>query len=233
MSIITYSDKSPERRQDVRFVGAIKGCYTLSSRAKAKNGKGSVFACRTVCISPKAVDILAPVRGEIGETVRLKLDDLNIISGKIIRIKSNGFVINIVATDRDREKLAARIDWIKKRMFRTVRDNRKHKRRMLPNPRTGITLEDGSTIECFVIDTSLSGAAVSADIQPEIGTRLALGGVIGVVRRSLEVGFVIKFEKELNPKDPETVFAWPPNGLQDNFGVKETPETERNNEHHL
>jgi hypothetical protein len=49
---------------------------------------------------------------------------------------------------------------------------------------------------CFIIDMSVSGAAVSADVQPEVGTPLAVGACIGRVVRHLELGFAVKFIEE-------------------------------------
>jgi hypothetical protein len=42
---------------------------------------------------------------------------------------------------------------------------------------------------------SVSGAAVSADIQPEIGSPLALGRSVGRVIRQFREGFAVKFIK--------------------------------------
>ena len=46
---------------------------------------------------------------------------------------------------------------------------------------------------CFVIDMSATGAAVSADIQPEIGSPLAVGRSVGRVIRHFREGFAVKF----------------------------------------
>jgi len=48
-------------------------------------------------------------------------------------------------------------------------------------------------MSCFVIDLSISGVAVSADIDPEIGSVLAVGAVVGRVARCFRGGFAVKF----------------------------------------
>ena len=48
-------------------------------------------------------------------------------------------------------------------------------------------------MDCFVIDISTSGVAVSADVQPEIGTPLAVGSLVGRVVRHLDDGFAVQF----------------------------------------
>jgi hypothetical protein len=60
---------------------------------------------------------------------------------------------------------------------------------------------------CFVIDMSVSGAAVSADVQPEIGTPLAVGACIGRVVRLLPDGFAVKFVEQQSRNDFERRIA--------------------------
>jgi hypothetical protein len=52
---------------------------------------------------------------------------------------------------------------------------------------------DGSIQNCFVIDMSVAGVAVSADFVPEPGEVLAVGSVIGRVVRVFREGFAIRF----------------------------------------
>ena len=52
---------------------------------------------------------------------------------------------------------------------------------------------DGSRLGCFVIDMSVTGAAVSADVQPAIGSPLAIGRSVGRVIRHFREGFAVKF----------------------------------------
>jgi hypothetical protein len=59
-------------------------------------------------------------------------------------------------------------------------------------------LADGSVHGCFVIDMSVSGVAVSAPLEPQIGTPLAVGSCIGRVVRLLPDGFAIKFVETQN-----------------------------------
>jgi hypothetical protein len=58
-------------------------------------------------------------------------------------------------------------------------------------------LADGSLISCLVIDFSCSGAAVSADLYPQIGTPLAVGKMVGRVVRRFDEGFAIEFTEKM------------------------------------
>jgi hypothetical protein len=56
-----------------------------------------------------------------------------------------------------------------------------------------VLLPDGTVRSCFVIDFSVSGAAVSAEFSPRIGDVLAVGRIIGRVVRLFPEGFAIRF----------------------------------------
>ena len=60
-------------------------------------------------------------------------------------------------------------------------------------PYSRLILRDGTVMMCFVVDLSVSGAAVSAETVPEIGTVVAVGRVIGRVVRHFDGGFSVKF----------------------------------------
>src|SRR5690606_2514670 len=100
------------------------------------------------------------------------------------------------APDDERVLLGKRIAWYKKKTFNGLSDKREHKRVMPRDPRSLLVFADGTVVECLIIDMSLSGAAVSADVQPAIGTPLAIGTVVGRVVRWLEVGFAVRFTSE-------------------------------------
>jgi PilZ domain-containing protein len=80
--------------------------------------------------------------------------------------------------------------------------------RIVPaSPHSTLTFADGTIRGCFVIDMSVSGIAVSADVQPQIGTPLAVGACIGRVARLLPDGFAIKFVDRQNRDDLDRLIA--------------------------
>ncbi|HEY5216702.1 MAG TPA: PilZ domain-containing protein, partial [Pseudolabrys sp.] len=109
------------------------------------------------------------------------------------RVLDRGFVMTIAATNEERARLADRIDWHEKNKNHDLSDGRKHKRIMPKDPRSTLVLADESRLDCFVIDMSPSGVAVSADIKPKIGTPLAVGTLVGRVVRHLADGFAVQF----------------------------------------
>ncbi len=210
-----YTDKPADKLHDIRFVGPIEGCYSLPQRTKSTDGSPNVFACRSQSISTHHVVLQAPVPDEIKNRVSLKLQDFNILTGTINRVFAGGFAIDIEATDTERTEIAAKIDWIKKRRFRSFRDKRDRKRITPPNPQSAITMPDGDIKECFIIDVSQSGVAVSADVTPKIGSRVAIGRAPGTIVRHLEVGFALKFDTMLELDQMDHVFSWSLNYLKE------------------
>lgn len=178
------------RVADVRFIGPVMGRYTLASRAKMPGIQ--IFALRLQSISPTMMVASAPVRGKIGETVTAHFLPFGNVRGPVSRHVDGGFVVDIEGGD-DRRRLAARIEWFKKRTFAGVTDKREHHRFMPREPRSAVLLHSGVLMPCLVIDLSSSGAALSADYEPEIGEPLAVGKVVSRVARRLDVGFAVQF----------------------------------------
>ena len=106
---------------------------------------------------------------------------------------ADGFVMSIAASEARLAKLAATIGWLKRRTMHSVVDRREHRRIQPRNPRSVILFPDNSTLSCFIIDYSLSGVAVSADVTPAIGAPIAVGTLVGQVIRLLDRGFAVRF----------------------------------------
>ena len=183
-----------ERRQATRIIVSIAARYALANR---RDGRGNrrEFACRIVDISVQAMTLQVPVNGALGERVIVHCDEFGKLEGTIMRVLERGFVMQINASDEERKNLAVKIDWYEKNKNHDLADNREHKRIVPKNPHSKLVFQDGSVLRCFIIDMSVSGVAVSADVQPEIGTPLAVGRLVGRVVRHLDDGFAVKFLK--------------------------------------
>jgi hypothetical protein len=166
--------------------------YALANRCDT-NGKRREFACRIVNVSLRAMTLFAPVHGEIRERVVTHSDEFGGLEGKITRILKGGFVITLAASDEERERLATRIEGYEKIKNYDFADRRQYRRVIPKDPRSILVFGDDSRLECFIIDASTSGIAVSADITPEIGTPLAVGALVGRVVRHFRSGFAVQF----------------------------------------
>lgn len=190
------------RASDIRFIGALMGRYLLASR-KNRSHRVQVFACRLQSISPQLMVASAPVLGAPGEELSANFEPFGTVRGRVDRLIDGGFSMAIETTAEERDLLIKRIGWYKKRVFHGVADKRAHRRVMPRDPRSTILLADGTRLPCLIIDMARSGAALSADVQPDLGTPLAVGRVVARVVRWLDVGFAVQFVVEQDPESLE------------------------------
>ena len=182
---------------DIRHIGAIGGCYTLTEADQP-----IVYACRTTSASPSMLVVQAPVRGRVGERVAMRFDQLGILNGSISRVSRDGFHVSVIADEAERQRLAAKINWIKKRSVRQADDKRSGARFRPRHPR-GVLVIGEHAHECFIIDLSSTGAALSSSAQPPIGTAVHVGRVTGKIVRYFEGGFGVRFDEARRPEDVE------------------------------
>jgi len=188
------------------------GRYSLASRYDLR-GNRREFACRTNRVSPYQMLVSVPVLGPVGERVVSYFGDFGTLDGWISDLADGGFLLNIELARKKREKFAAQLTWLKKRQEdAAVIDARAQKRIVPQNPHSTLIFGDGTTLNCLVIDISPSGVAVSADVEPEIGTRLAVGRSVGHVVRHLPEGFAIQFDQLQQFESLESILS-PPKDL--------------------
>ena len=173
------------------------GRYSLANRRDLK-GNRREFACRTTRVSPFQMMISVPVIGAVGERVISYFGEFGKLDGWIADHVEGGFTLDLAVAREKREQLAGKISWLEKQQKEAVHDARKQARIVPENPHSTLIFADGSQVGCFVIDMSASGAAVSADVQPAIGSPLAIGRSVGRVVRHFREGFAVKFIKPVH-----------------------------------
>jgi PilZ domain len=193
-----------ERRDDRGITVSLAGRYSLANRINER-GECRQYACRAVNVSPRVITLAAPVTAKPGVPVIAKIEQLGTLKGLVIREFKLGFAMSIAASDQERETLATKIDWVEKHKGLQIADHREHARFIPRRPYAFLMLADGSIVPCFVIDISISGVAISADILPKIGTVLAVGKIVGRVVRHIAEGFAVKFAALPNRKEVEAL----------------------------
>jgi hypothetical protein len=188
----------------------VGGNYELGNWLDAQ-GKPRSFACRTSRVSPFRMMVAAPVIGRMGDRISAYFGDFGSLEGQISDIIAGEFLLELSMTGAMRQKMADKLSWLeKKQKDSSVQDARKQARIIPASPHSALTFADGSIRGCFIIDVSVSGAAVSADVQPEIGTPLAVGACVGRVVRHLPNGFAVQFVEPQIRADLERRIARPP-----------------------
>jgi len=173
------------------------GTYTLPNWYDPE-GRLRTFACRTTRVSPFRMLLDVPVVGRVGDRLTSYFREFGKFDGHISDTVHGGMLLELEMTRAERARLADKLVWLeRKQQDPTIRDARKNARYVPNSPHSALTLADGSIVPCFVIDASMSGAAVSSEVQPEIGTPLAVGSCVGRVVRLFEEGFAIKFAEQM------------------------------------
>jgi hypothetical protein len=158
-----------------------------------KNGKQREYACRVIRASSSEMTMYAPVSAVVGVRVMMICNALGNLQGAVSHVSEQGFAMQIAADQAQRASLAARISWHVRVRKEGITDKRKNARLVPKFPFTNLILPDSTCLKCFVIDVSVSGAAISAETSPAVGTPVAIGRIIGRVVRHFAGGFAVEF----------------------------------------
>jgi hypothetical protein len=188
---------------------AVGGNYTLANWYD-RQGKPRTFACRTTRVSPFRMMVDVPVLGKVGDPITSYFSDFGKLEGFISDTRTGAFLFELDMTPSMRERLANKLTWLEKKLRNPkIPDVRRDVRIIPASPHSTLILADGSTHGCFIIDMSVSGVAVSAQVQPPIGMPLAVGACVGRVVRSLPNGFAVKFVEQQKRQDLNRLIARP------------------------
>jgi PilZ domain len=180
-----------ERRRFQRVRVNLLGRYMLADRRE--------FPCQVVNMSPGGMALVTPVIGAAGDRIIAYVDHLGRLEGHIARLFENGFAMTISATARKRDKLAAQLTWLANRHILGLPEDRRHDRTTPRNPLAQLVLPSGVNLTCRILDVSQSGAGITSDQRPPIGTLVTLGKVQARVVRHLEDGFAVEFTRLQHP----------------------------------
>ncbi|WIY51583.1 PilZ domain-containing protein [Devosia sp. YIM 151766] len=177
-------DGAPEHRFQ-RVKVSILGRYMLADRRE--------FPCQVLSMSPGDAVVIAPVAGIVGERIIAYLDHIGRIEGTILFQVDGGFVMDIAASPRKRDKMAAQLTWLANKELLNLPEDRRHER-VVPDIRhSTVVLDDGRRYNCKIIDISLSGAAIELDVRPAMGTPITLGRMRARVIRHFQNGVAVEF----------------------------------------
>lgn len=164
---------------------SVLGRYMLADRRE--------FPCQVLEMSPGDAIVIAPVAGIVGEKVIAYIDHIGRIEGAIIKQIEGGFLMDIAASPRKRDKMAAQLTWLANKDILNLPEDRRHERVVPDNRHSTVVLDDGRRYNCKIIDISLSGAAIELDVRPAMGTPVTLGRMRARVIRHFQNGVAVEF----------------------------------------
>ena len=180
---------------------AVDGNYTLHRRYDPE-GKLRTLACRTTRVSPFRMIVEVPVVGRVGDRLTSYFGAFGEFEGSISDTMRGSFLVELEMTGAQRERMSEQLTWLEQKQGDPALPDERGDSRSVPRTsHSTLTLADGSIHGCFIIDMSVTGAAVSAELDPPIGTPLAVGACVGRVVRIFPGGFAIKFVEQRNLDD--------------------------------
>lgn len=182
------------RPEDARLISDIDGRYFLKSWAKGPT-KSAVY-CRAQRISADSVTFVGLAGGDRGEEAHVALEHFGRLKGKIQRAIGTVLMMKIDLPEAERAKLAAKIHYMQRKKVYGLGEARRGSRFRPANPNSQLVFESGDTTECYVLDLSVTGAAIAASYVPPIGTVMAVGRVVAKVVRHMDTGFAVQFHKQ-------------------------------------
>lgn len=185
---------APEQRRHVRFKLTLLGRFMRANKHE--------YPCKLNDISIGGIAVTSPVVPDIDERIVAYFDDIGGLEGTVVRVFDGGFAIRLKATKHKREKLAAQITWLVNRGDISGIDARRHERIAVANKSSTLKLADGTSVNCRVLDVSLSGASVATEARPLVGSQVMFGKLRCRVMRYHERGIGVQF---LDIQDPEAL----------------------------
>ncbi|HVX73379.1 MAG: PilZ domain-containing protein [Devosia sp.] len=164
---------------------SVLGRYMLADRRE--------FPCQVLEMSPGDAVVIAPVAGNAGERVIAYLDHIGRVEGSIIDSIDGGFTMDVAASPRKRDKMAAQLTWLANKDILNLPEDRRHERVVPDNRHSTVVLDDGRRYNCKIIDISLSGAAIELAVRPAMGTPVTLGRMRARVVRHFQDGVAVEF----------------------------------------
>jgi hypothetical protein len=164
---------------------SLLGRYMLADRRE--------FPCQVLEMSPGDAVVIAPVSGGVGEKVIAYIDHIGRIEGSILDPVDGGFLMDVVASLRKRDKMAAQLTWLANKDVLNLPEDRRHERVVPDNRHSTVVLDDGRRYNCKIIDISLSGAAIELAVRPAMGTPVTLGRMRARVVRHFQNGVAVEF----------------------------------------
>ena len=160
------------------------------------------YPCKVNDISVGGAAVVAPVVVNEGERIVAYLDHLGGLEGTVVRTFGGGFAIQFTTTAHKREKLAAKLTWLLNKDIVSGIEQRRHERIPLPGKHAHVVLDTGETVDCKLLDVSISGASLGTELRPPLGSSLTVGKLRGRVVRYHERGLGVEF---VDIQDPEAL----------------------------
>ncbi len=189
--------KLAERRTAPRFSLNIDCRFLLRGTVESK---GSLLD-----ISTGGLALITDSLAEEGDEIIVYPEGVGRLSGRIVRVFNGGFGIALCLSDAQKGTIGERIaSLIAGVPYLRLSENRSSFR-ITYNLETSARIEDSEEyFTCTIIDMSRTGCLLQSDVKPEIGERIIVGTLRGLVRRHSDNGFAMEFMRSKKKLQNET-----------------------------
>lgn len=151
------------------------------------------FPARLKAASVAQLVFTTPEQLANGERIIAHFEHLGGFDGKVSGTIDGGFELCLNITTRKREKLSAQLTWLLNRPLLSGLDGRKHERFAVEDKSVLLRYGRDQSVECTLLDISLSGASLETSVRPEVGSKVIVGKQHAIVRRHHDRGVGVQF----------------------------------------
>lgn len=181
--------QNPKLRKDHRRHRRVK--IKLGGRFLNEASEEHSLICENISCGGGAFQ--SPFIPPVGEHIVCYIDELGRIAGEVVRHTEGGFAMAFKVSQLKRDRLADKLIWLVNKDRLGLVEERNAQRFAAEGPAL-ITRQDGRTLQCRVIDISLTGAGFETDgPAPLIGEIVHVGNISAEVMRSTRTGFGVRF----------------------------------------
>lgn len=163
----------------------------IALKARVLKEDGEEEPCLIVNISAGGALMKAVNPPQAGEKVVVYIDNVGRYEGRVIRSAKHHFAVDYrsrkAKTKRAADSLTYALNTPHMRLDRRINP------RIRSDEPTVLTLENGETISCEILDISLTGASVAVEPRPPLGAQVSVGRMAGKVVRVHEKGVGVVF----------------------------------------
>lgn len=179
-----------ERRRYPRVPVSVKGRFLAPD--------GSEHACSIRDMSLSGIALVSDIDVPLGSHLIIYLDDFGRFEGPVVRTYDGGFAIETALTGPRRDRVAERLAIYAKGGEKAAAETRRVFPRYSPEEAgieegSMLTLSDGRTAPCRIVDMSLGGANVATELRAPIGMNVSIGRMKGRIVRHTDEGVAIEF----------------------------------------
>lgn len=166
------------------------GCISVDSTPE--------LPCSAYIADINKILIATVARGQVGEPILCRLNNIGLLSGWIVGLTHSGFAITLDISTARRGRIAARVAWLMERG--ALGGDQRENPRIVPHHRAvTVRLPDGRSITGQIEDLSKSGAKISllsgiaAKHIPTPTTSVVVGKRYAVVIRTDGTSIAVQF----------------------------------------